>query len=474
MDLSEATRHKIRTIQNLIDKGDYQHARQLLIQMDHPIAKEMLARLDATPLRRSLGHRVLLLLAVLIALAGVFFLISGMLLLPDQTDNRAVADPLPDPSATLPPTLPPHSTQVAEQNPPLTQAATMSPQAFVRILGERNNFVRERIGWEGAVMGTVNLNDVFPLLDRQNDSVGDEWLLIELDSEQQGWIYGPTANVFIDDPSVVTVTVGLNPITDVPRITATPQAQALLQQTPILMIGDEINVIFERGQALGNQANRLSKVGDSNSISASFLTPFDQGNYELGTYPDLAETITYFQGSFGRESQAVKIGMNSATVQDPLFADNTLCQPNETPLDCEYRLHRPSFAVIMFGVNDVQHIVPRLYERYLREVVESSIEQGVIPILTTFPRREGYDGWEEAIALNAIMVNVAQAYQVPLINFWRAAQNLPNNGVGADNVHLTQSGEVIRFNGDETRWGHTLRNLLTIQMLDELRKALNQ
>ncbi|MCK7481752.1 MAG: hypothetical protein M0C28_34705 [Candidatus Moduliflexus flocculans] len=41
-------------------------------------------------------------------------------------------------------------------------------------------------------------------------------------------------------------------------------------------------------------------------------------------------------------SVAVKGGFNAAAVISPLRADPAVCNPNESPLDCELRLWRPS------------------------------------------------------------------------------------------------------------------------------------
>ena len=41
-------------------------------------------------------------------------------------------------------------------------------------------------------------------------------------------------------------------------------------------------------------------------------------------------------------------------ILDPLFANPELCFPGESVLDCEYRLKRPSIAIIHLALNDMR------------------------------------------------------------------------------------------------------------------------
>ncbi|NUM49067.1 MAG: hypothetical protein HUU38_30555, partial [Anaerolineales bacterium] len=49
-------------------------------------------------------------------------------------------------------------------------------------------------------------------------------------------------------------------------------------------VGPRAKEIFALGQRLGNRANVFSKVGDSISFTAAYLTPFGKGQYDLGAY----------------------------------------------------------------------------------------------------------------------------------------------------------------------------------------------
>ena len=74
-------------------------------------------------------------------------------------------------------------------------------------------------------------------------------------------------------------------------------------------------------------------------------------------------------------------------------------------------------------------------------------------------------------AFNAIIRSLAASRSVPLIDLEAAARALPNNGTGPDGYHL--SCEVCDFTDltqDQYIYGRALRDLLTLQMLDALRR----
>ncbi len=233
--------------------------------------------------------------------------------------------------------------------------------------------------------------------------------------------------------------------------------------------------IFQRGQALGRALDRLSKVGDCNSAAWVFLYPFGEDQYDLGDYADLQPTVDFFQAAFAQRSRAAANGLNVYGVLDPLWADAQVCEAGETPLACEYRLSNPSVAVIMFGTNDMLVLTPQQFDAGLRRVVATTAEAGVIPVLSTFPRNLAHP--ERSLLFNQIVVRVALDEDVPLINLWRALEPLPDHGVTEEdgfhlNGPLTRAGD---FRSTENlRTGHPLRNLVTLQTLDVLRRDVLQ
>jgi hypothetical protein len=246
---------------------------------------------------------------------------------------------------------------------------------------------------------------------------------------------------------------------------ATPESTLVdWQALPVIpALSDTALQIYQLGQTYHNNPNAFSKVGDCETSSAYFLADFDLGSnaYNLGSYQDLQSVIDYFSGSFGRVSLAAGKGYKAASVLNPLFADSSQCHGDESPLICEYRLQKPSFAFIMFGTNDFSNS-RTAFEGYMRQIIEYSIKNGVVPILVTKA-----DNLEGDNSINPLIAQLAIEYDVPLWNFWAAVQSIPNQGLEADGAHLTFSKN--NFNDPEAfQFAFPIRNLTALQVLQSL------
>ena len=224
--------------------------------------------------------------------------------------------------------------------------------------------------------------------------------------------------------------------------------------------------LYRVGQASGNHPRAFSKIGDGEISAAWFFTAFDLGEayYGLGPYQDLAPTIEYFSGSFGRIGLAARRGFNTRKILDPATSDPSLCTANESPLACELRLHRPAFAILSLGTNQVW--TPDEFEAGMSQILDSLLSQNVVPILST----KG-DNLEGDHRINRTIACLAQEYEVPLWNFWAAIQPLPAHGLQPDLEHLTYGPPD--FSDDsamQTAW--TVRNLTALQALDAVWRSV--
>ena len=234
----------------------------------------------------------------------------------------------------------------------------------------------------------------------------------------------------------------------------------------IPIIGQAPRQIYQHGLELGNNPHAFSKVGDCGSTPAWFLGNFDRGAkfYDLGAYQDMQGVIQQFNGSFDRTSLAGRAGFNASSVFAAIWSDRSQCHANETPLACEYRVNLPSMAFIMLGSNDVWH--PDSFEPQMRKIIEYSIQNGVIPILSTKA-----DNDEGNNSINATIARLAVEYDIPLWNFWRAVQDLPDKGLQEDGVHLTWGPN--RFNDPAVmKRAWPVRNLTALQTLDGVWRAV--
>jgi hypothetical protein len=194
----------------------------------------------------------------------------------------------------------------------------------------------------------------------------------------------------------------------------------------------------------------------------------------LGPYGDLQGVIDHFGESLAYNSEAASNGYNVNSVMNPVYANPAVCEPGESALDCEYRIHNPSVAVIMFGTSDLLVMSAYEFDFYLREIVRLTIEQDIVPILSTFPSNVGF--WNHTVLYNQIVVKIALDNDIPLINLWAALEELPNHGVEDDGFHLDTppNDNSCYLTADYLDNGYNVRNLVTLQTLDAVWKNAMQ
>jgi hypothetical protein len=218
--------------------------------------------------------------------------------------------------------------------------------------------------------------------------------------------------------------------------------------------------IYRRGLKLGNNPRVFAKVGDCNTENGRFLAMFEAaGGYQLGPrFNFLQATIDNFAGSFGRTSVAAASGFSPAAELSAVWADPQVCRAGEGPLQCEYRLVRPSFALIALGT----HYGPNMkeFENEYRQVIDESIRLGVVPILAT--KADDVEGNDR---VNPIIRRLAAEYELPLWDFWLAAQPLPGDGLADDGIHLTFGRSNFADPWAMSR-GWTWRNLTALLALE--------
>ncbi len=233
--------------------------------------------------------------------------------------------------------------------------------------------------------------------------------------------------------------------TEVPRL-----APELWEKWPVVPVATaRSREIYRQGLAVGNDPHHFSKIGDCQNVPAAFLGIYDKpGAYGLPAgYEQLQETIDWFAGSFNRTSQAVRGGFNVASVLSSMWADPQVCRTGETPLDCEFRLYKPSIVLISMETG-FEGRTAAVYEKYMRQIIDYVIAHGASPILATKA-----DNFEGDNSINLTTARLADEYDLPLWNFWRAVQPLPDHGMDtarSDNFHISvEAWNVRSFTGLE-------------------------
>jgi hypothetical protein len=221
-----------------------------------------------------------------------------------------------------------------------------------------------------------------------------------------------------------------------------------------------LKLLHERGLANGYMDNRYSALGDCQSMPGVFMGMYETlDEVVLGEDEGyLYETIDYYSGSFKHESLTVIDGLSPPTALSPMWNDPEQCDAAESPLDCELRVNQPGVMFINLGTNWKENASLENYEKYLREIIETLLAQGVVPVLSTKA-----DNIEGGHRINALTANLAYEYQIPLWNFWAAADTLENHGLDGsrDSVYLSVEA-----------WA--MRSHLALQTLDGLHRLFGE
>ena len=277
-------------------------------------------------------------------------------------------------------------------------------------------------------------------------------------------------------PAAVQVVAQVNtqpPLTTTPIPTVIAMAVTEFNSLPldafIVMPPDvqqRVREIYALGQEKGNKPNVFTKVGDSIIEHPHFMGRFDEdGAYNLGAYGYLQSAINYFHGSFGTPSLAVRRGLHSWALMNPAWADKSACQPNENIIACEFRHSQASIVFVKMGSNDVGQ--PDAFDENMREMVEFSINSGVIPVLETkADRHEGSD------INNTIIRQITVDYHIPLWDFDMVAQTIPGKGLEVDGVHLTTYYAYDYTSATAFQRGHGVHNLTGLMVLDRIMRII--
>ncbi|AMV28098.1 multifunctional acyl-CoA thioesterase I and protease I and lysophospholipase L1 [Gemmata sp. SH-PL17] len=251
-----------------------------------------------------------------------------------------------------------------------------------------------------------------------------------------------------------------------------PTAYTLTPVVPVVdaAMAARLSAVIQRGAAAGNQTNVFTRAGDSITFSNNFLIPLATPSMGVDLAGDgsLNDTLAYFRAgqiggsnSFAHPSVAAVSGYKSADVLGLL--------PSELAVS------RPAFVLVMVGTNDVAAGVPLdTFRQNLTRIAETALNMGVVPVLSTIPNSKFSAELERLQpSYNQVIEDVSEALRVPLWNYWRALQQLPNLGISADGVHPSVSPTG---GGDLTekglQFGYNVRNLTALQTLDKLRRVL--
>jgi hypothetical protein len=122
--------------------------------------------------------------------------------------------------------------------------------------------------------------------------------------------------------------------------------------------------------------------------------------------------------------------------------------------------------LIAIGTDD--YLTPDKFEANLRQILDTAINLGIVPILATKADNANQ------LNYNPIIAKVAYEYDIPLWNLWRAMSPLPGGGMD-DNIHPSGTFAAFDFSSDNLgKYGWTMRNLTAMQALNAVWKGVTQ
>ena len=224
------------------------------------------------------------------------------------------------------------------------------------------------------------------------------------------------------------------------------------------VVPEYARLIYTLGQTLGNDPRAFSVFGDCQSEPNVFLGIYETDAQAIAALPqNLKETVAWFSGSFNRISPTVRGGTTAgALLWDGWTQNKSTCTIYENPINCELRIHKPSFVIIHVGT----HYENR-NEDYMRSILDQLISAGVVPILASKA-----DDRELDEHVNSQYAQLAVEYNIPFWNFWAAVDELPNRGL------YTRSDATYQGDLYLTDEAVAIQRLSALQVLDVVRRAV--
>lgn len=235
-----------------------------------------------------------------------------------------------------------------------------------------------------------------------------------------------------------------------------------------------------------SNANVFMKIGASGTVSKNLLYCFagdPASNYvvDLAGHDSLMPTIEYFRGGdaagstpFDRDTLAAQVGKTASWV----------LSGNPSPVEQELSLLNPRFAFVNYGTNDMglgatyESALFPFYEN-MSELLDLLQANGVVPIITGLnPRSDNTSAPYWVPTYSAVTMALAESRQLPFIHLYLASKDLPGMGLGSDGLHGTvystggQTQPCV-FTSEALDYNYNIRNLLTIDMLDKVKRIVN-
>ncbi len=326
---------------------------------------------------------------------------------------------------------------------------TQPPQVMIDVDG---TFAHRDSNWESPEVGRLLKFQCYTTLGRDETN---EWLLLPYGSTP-AWV----------SRTAVRFKEGMD-------ITQLPEANAsAVQPTPAMrlpgvpVVNKKVQQLYKDAVKAGRKPGTVTVIGDCNSEHPVFLGRLAAGAFNLAPYPQLQKTYQTFLPSFKRVSVATSGSFNAGMAFDTTWADPKVCKGNEGPLGCEMRLSNASVVIISLGTGDT--FTWQEFEKHYKMIIDTVLAGKAVPVLMTkADDLEARQGGAPADHINNMVRKLGALYGLPVIDFGKAAQALPDGGLAQErNVDLQA---IDPFHVNEA--GMDARILMTLQTLAQFPAA---
>ncbi len=214
----------------------------------------------------------------------------------------------------------------------------------------------------------------------------------------------------------------------------------------------------------------FAKIGASTTVSRNFMHCFSGVSVDLGGREELRAVIAAFESGdaagvspFNRESVSATVGWHAGRA----------LEGDPSPLEQEVEAILPSFAIALYGTNDINIVSLETYAENMLTLTDALLDRGVIPVLSSImPRLDDASANAQVPRFNLAVRAIAQTRSVPFVDFRRELESLPGFGMGGDGIHPNAASSACDFSASGLEHGYNMRNLITIEALDRVRRVL--
>jgi hypothetical protein len=320
---------------------------------------------------------------------------------------------------------------------------TQPPQVMIDVDG---TFAHRDSDWNSPEVGRLLKFQCYPVLGRDETS---EWLMLPYGSTP-AWV----------SRTAVRFKEGMD-ITQLPEAnTAAVQPTPAMRLPGVPTVSRKVQQLYRDAVKAGRKPSTATVIGDCNSEHPVYFGRLAAGAFSLVPYPQLQKTYGAFQPSFGRESVATSGSFNAGMAFDTTWANPRVCKGDEGPLGCELRLSNASIVIVSLGTGDT--FTWQEFEKHYKAIIDTVLAAKAVPVLMTkADKLEARQGGAPAEHINNVVRKLGAQYGLPVIDFNKAAQTLPDGGLAQE--RNTDLQPIDPFHVNEA--GMDARILMTLQTL---------